>query len=270
MKTPHVFALFALLLVAVTPALANPTHTGTWTASVKNTQLQLNLRHKGEKGGQIGMPVPIAAFQGLSTAEGGTAPFKLEREAGTLHFEGRFSGGEGAGHFQFAPSAAYTQAMGALGYTQLTPDQQFQLALFDITPARVKELGALGYKDIPLKELIEVGIFQVTPEYIRELGAAGYSKLTLKQLVQTRIHDVTPERIRALAAAGFKNLELQTLMSMSIHGVTPEFIQEMRAAGFPSATPEDLVKLRIHGVDSAFVRSMSGGGKGQGDTRKKP
>ncbi len=239
MKTPSLSALFAVLLLAATPVLAAASHSGTWTASVQENQLHLNLRHKGEKGGQIGMPVPIAAFKGLSTADGSTAPFQLEREAGTLRFEGRFADGEGAGHFQFEPSAAYTQAMASLGYPQLTPDHQFQLALFDITPARVKELAALGYKDIPIKGLIEVGIFQVTPE-----------------------------RIRALAAEGFKGLELDMLMSMSIHGVTPAFIQEMRAAGFPNATAADLVKLRIHGVDSTFVRSMSGG-KGAGDTSKK-
>jgi hypothetical protein len=240
MKPQSLCALFATLLLAAAPVLASPSHTGTWTASVKENQLQLNLRQKGDKGGQYGMPVPLAAFKGLSTTDGSTAPFQLEREAGTFQFEGRFSDGEGAGHFRFEPSPAYAQAMAPLGYPQLTADQQFQLALFDITPARVKELAALGYKNISLKELIEAGIFQVTPE-----------------------------RIRALASEGYKGLDLDTLMSMSIHGVTPAFIQEMRAAGFPSATPEDLVKLRIHGVDSAFVRSMSGS-KSPGDTRKKP
>jgi hypothetical protein len=239
MKPLPLSPLFAILLLAAAPVLASPSHTGTWTGSVKETQLQLNLRHKGDTGGQIGMPVPLAAFEGLSTADGSTAPFQLKREAGTLKFEGRFADGEGAGHFTFEPSPAYTQSMASLGYPQLTPDQQFQLALFDITPARVRELAALGHKDIPLKQLIEVGIFQVTPEFIRELRTLGFQSLPARDLVSFRIH-----------------------------GVTPAFIREMRAAGFPNATAEDLVKLRIHGVDSAFVRSMSG--QGAGDTRQKP
>lgn len=261
--------LFAALLLAAAPVLANPTHSGTWTASVRENQLQLSLRPKSEKNGQLGMSIPLAAFQGLSTADGSTAPFQLPREAGTFQFEGRFAEGEGAGHFQFQPSEAYAKAMAGLGYPKLSADEHFKLAIFDISTTRVKELAALGYIDIPLDELIQVGIFQVTPEYIRTLSTLGYSKLTLRQLVQTRIHGVTPERIRALAAEGYKDLDLDTLMSMSIHGVTPAFIREMREAGYPSATADDLVKLRIHGVDSAFVRSMSGG-KGAGDSRKKP
>jgi hypothetical protein len=236
---PHVLPLLAALLVAA-PALAASTHSGTWTASLKETQLQLSLRTKGEHGWQTGMPVLLAAFQGLSTTEGSTAPFRMTREAGTFSFEGRFSGGEGAGHFQFELSEAYAQAMAGLGYPKLSPDEHFKLALFDITTQRIKELAALGYKDIPLEELFQVGIFQVTPEYIRTLTSLGYAKLTLEQLVQCRIH-----------------------------GVTPEFIREIRGAGYPSVTAEDLVKLRIHGIGPDFMRALSGG-KREGDARKKP
>ncbi len=260
--------LLAVLLMAV-PAFAAPTHTGTWSASVKETRLQLSLRMKGEQGGQIGMPVPLTAFQGLSTADGSTTPFQMTREGGTFTFEGRFAGGEGAGHFQFEPSESYAKAMAGLGYSKLSQEDHFKLALFDITTSRIKELGALGYKDIPLQDLVEVGIFEVTPEYIRALASAGLTKLSLKQLVQCRIHGVTPERIRALASEGYKNLDLDTLLSMSIHGVTPEFIREIRDMGYPNATAEDLVKLRIHGIDADFMRSLSGG-KGAGDARKKP
>lgn len=240
--TPHsaLSLLSVLLLLAAFPGHAAPSHSGTWSASVRKDQLQLSLRTKGEGSGQTSTPVPRTAFQELSTAEGSTAPFRLVREAGTFHFEGRFTDSEGAGHFRFEPSEAYTRAMAGLGYPSLTADQQYQLALFDVGPTRVKELAALGYKDIPFKQLIEVAICQVTPEYVR-----------------------------ALAAEGFKNLELEQLLALSIHGVTPEFIREVREMGYPNATADDLVKLRIHGIDSAFVRSLSGR-KGGDDARKKP
>jgi hypothetical protein len=194
----HVLPLLAALLVAA-PGLAAPTHSGTWTASVKETQLQLSLRMKGEQGGQMGMPVPITAFQGLSTADGSTAPFRMTREAGTFAFEGRFSGGEGAGHFQFEPSESYAKAMAELGYPKLSPDDHFKLALFDITTTRIKELGALGYKDMPLEELFEVGIFQVTPEFIREIRGLGYPSVTADDLVKLRIHGIDSAFIRSLS-----------------------------------------------------------------------
>jgi hypothetical protein len=194
----HLFPLLAALLVAA-PALAAPTHSGTWTASVKETQLQLSLRLKGEQGRQMGMPVPLTAFQGLSTAEGSTAPFRMTREAGTFAFEGRFSGGEGAGHFQFEPSESYAKAMAGLGYPKLSPEEHFKLALFDITTTRIKDLGALGYKDIPLETLFEVGIFQVTPEFIREIRGMGYPNASAEDLVKLRIHGIDPDFIRSLS-----------------------------------------------------------------------
>jgi hypothetical protein len=194
----HVVSLLAVLLMAA-PGLAAPTHSGTWMASVKETQLQLSLRMKGEQGGQMGMPVPLTAFQGLSTADGSTAPFRMTREAGTFTFEGRFSGGEGAGHFQFEPSESYARSMASLGYPKLSPEDHFKLALFDITTTRIKELGALGYKDIPLEDLFKVGIFQVTPEFIREIRDMGYPSVTADDLVKLRIHGIDSDFMRSFS-----------------------------------------------------------------------
>ncbi|KFE68378.1 hypothetical protein [Hyalangium minutum] len=254
---PFLLPLVAALLMAA-PVFAAPTHTGTWTASAKESQLQLSLRMKGEPGSQMGFSEPLTAFQGLSTADGSTAPFRMTREAGTFTFEGRFSGGEGAGHFQFEPNESYAKAMAGLGYPKLSSEDPFKLALFDISTSRIKELAALGYKDIPLKTLFEVGIFDVTPEYIQALAALGYTKLPLKDLVAFRIHGVSPEFVREIRGMGFPSISQDDLMAFRIHGVTPAFIREMREAGYTNATADDLVKLRIHGIDREFVRSFSG------------
>jgi hypothetical protein len=196
--TPQHFLLTALLLAAA-PVRAAPTHTGTWMATVQESQLQLSLRMKGERGWQMGMPVPLAAIQGLSTAEGSMAPFQLTREAGTFQFEGRFAGGEGAGHFRFEPREAYARAMAGLGYPKLTPDEHFQLALFDITPARVKELAALGYKSLDLDTLLSMGIHGVSPAFIREMHAAGYPNATPEDLIKLRIHGIDSAFVRSLS-----------------------------------------------------------------------
>ncbi len=199
MKLPLLSALFVSLLLGAAHALAASTHTGTWTASVRKDQLQLSLRLKGERGGQMGLPVPLASFQGLSTADGATAPFQLVREAGTFHFEGRFAEGEGAGHFRFEPAEAYARAMAGMGYPKLSRDEHFQLALFDVTPTRVKALSALGYKDIPLEELIQTGIFRVTPEFVREMRESGYPGVTLQDLIKLRIHGIDSVFVRSLS-----------------------------------------------------------------------
>ncbi|HYO68170.1 MAG TPA: hypothetical protein VEU33_19035 [Archangium sp.] len=224
-RTTYTLLISALLMWTFSVLAAAP-KSGTWTATPREDKLQMNFRV--QEHGNMGLSIPRASFQGLHTEDGADTKFQLAREAGTLRFEGRFAHGEGAGHYTFEPNAAYLEEMGKLGYTNITPDEHFQLAVFDLGPARVKALAELGYAKMSHDELLQVAIFQVTPEHIRALKAAGYDKLTLEELVASRIH-----------------------------GVTPKFVQEMREAGYPNVTLEQLVDMRIHGIDGNYVRSLS-------------
>ncbi|WP_257459349.1 hypothetical protein [Archangium lipolyticum] len=226
-RLPYLPAAAVLLwsLSAMAAPLAS-----TWTGKVLDDRVSLNLRF--EERGQMGFTVPRSALKGLSTAEGDTK-FQLVREAGTVSFEGRFSGGEGAGHYRFEPDAAWPRDMAKLGYPDLSQEEQFQFALFDMGPTRVKALAELGYTKIPHDQLLQVAIFQVTPEHIRELAALGFQKLDLDDLVATRIH-----------------------------GVTPRYIREIREAGYPGVTLEQLVQMRIHAIDANYIRSFSGNKNG--------
>jgi hypothetical protein len=258
---PSPFPLFAALLLWTFSALATPL-SGTWTGKAYDDRLNLHFRF--EEHSNVGLTVPRSAFQGLNTADGADTTFQLVREAGTLKFQGRFSGGEGAGHYQFEPHGAYLQEMAKLGYKELSPKEQLQFALFDLGPARVKALAELGYTNIPQDDLLQVAIFQVTPEHIRAMKSAGYDKLTLDDLVATRIHGLTPEFIREVKGLGFANPTLDELLSMRIHGVTPRFVREIREAGYPNVTIEQLVDMRIHAIDADYVRSLAGNKKGGG------
>ncbi|HLM48235.1 MAG TPA: 4-hydroxy-3-methylbut-2-enyl diphosphate reductase, partial [Myxococcaceae bacterium] len=209
---PSPYPLLAALLLWTLSALAAAAPlSGTWTGKAYDDKLQLDVRFAEH--GNMGLGVPRSAFQGLNTAEGADTSFQLVREAGTLKFQDRFSGGEGAGHYQFEPNAAWLQEMAKLGYKEIAPKEQLQLALFDMGPARVKALAELGYTNIPHDDLLEVAIFQVTPEHILAMKAAGYDKLPLEELVATRIHGVTPEHIRELADAGLGKLDMDKLMA---------------------------------------------------------
>ena len=261
--TPSPYPLVAALLLWTLSALAATTPlSSTWTGKAYDDKLQLNFRF--EEHGNMGLSVPRSAFQGLNTADGTDTTFQLVREAGTLKFQGRFSGGEGAGHYQFEPNATYLQEMAKLGYKDLSSKEQLQFALFDLGPARVKALAELGYTNIPHDDLLEVAIFQVTPEHIRELASVGLGKLDLDDLVATRIHGVTPEFIREVKDLGFANPTLDELLSMRIHGVTPRFVREIRDAGYPNVTIGQLVEMRVHAIDADYVRSLSGNKKGGG------
>ncbi|GMU03930.1 4-hydroxy-3-methylbut-2-enyl diphosphate reductase [Corallococcus caeni] len=245
-----------VMFLALPVVAAEAQRVGTWGAYVKEQQLQLSLQPKDRPDSHHGFSAPLADFQGLSTADGSSAPFKLVREAGTFDFEGRFNDGQGVGTWRFSPDAGYAKKLAELGIPKPDADEQFLLASVNVGPKRVQALAATGQKVTTVEELVNVGIFNITPDYVRAMAAEGYAKLTLQQLVDCRIHGVTPERIQGLAALGFKGLPLDSLLSMSIHGVTPDFIREMRGLGFPELSADDLVSMRIHGVTPAFVKEM--------------
>jgi hypothetical protein len=250
------YTLFAAVLLWTVSALAAPPLSSTWMGKALDDQLQLNFR-SGEHG-NMGLSIPRSAFQGLNMAEGTDTSFQLVREAGTVKFEGRFSGTEGAGHYRFEPNATYLGEMAKLGYTEISPEEQLQLALFDVGPARVKALAELGYTKLPHDALLQVAIFQVTPEHIRALAELDLRNLELDELVATRIHGVTPAFIREVKGLGFANPTLEEFLSMRIHGVTPSYVREIREAGYPNATIQQLVELRIHAIDADYVRSLAG------------
>lgn len=194
-RTP--FPLFTAVLLWTLTTLAAVPNTGTWMGTVRGDALNLSFRF--QEHGQMSLTVPRSAFQGLNTEDGADTKFQLVREAGTLSFEGRFAGGEGAGHYQFTPSATYLQEMEKLGYPNISPDEQLPFALFDVGPARLKALAELGYTKLSHDMLLQVAIFQVTPEYIREMREAGYPNVTLEQLIEMRIHGIDSNYARSLS-----------------------------------------------------------------------
>ncbi|HEX8492195.1 MAG TPA: hypothetical protein VF658_05085 [Pyrinomonadaceae bacterium] len=272
--------------------------TGEWVADFnrKNAdEVQFTIMRRSARGGNHSSSdgIRLSEFQGLSREQafGARADvrFRLVREAGTFEFEGSFREGKGAGHWTLTPNQSFVSAMRSRGYDNLTEDDLFSAALFDINIKSIEDLKAAGYDRLSFKELIEASIFKVTGEFIREMKSAGYDNLTLKELVEARIFKIdsqyvrevqamgferqplktlvemrifkiTPEFIREMRSMGFENLSLKQLVEFSIHDVTPEFVNGLKAEGFTSISPKEAVELKIHGVDAAFIRRVKAKG----------
>lgn len=220
-------------------------------------QLQMKRRSQGEKEWSFGNSFPESEFQGLDSGR-----FEMRRDAGTIIFKGRFDGtgpgAQGTGTYSFQPNPEYIRDMASLGYR--VEDKVFEMALFDISRASVRELRSLGYRDLSLDELIEFGIFRVTPDFIREAGELGFKDLPAKRLVEMRIHGITPDFVRQWRSAGHSDLSLDRLLELSIHGVTPGYLRELDAMGYKDLSLEDALSFRIHGVTQEFIREMDGAG----------
>jgi hypothetical protein len=298
------FVAVALLCVAGSVKLASPVQaaqqaiTGEWLADFSRQnadEVQFTILRRTARGGNHTSSdgFRLSEFQGLTREQTSGARtevrFRLVREAGTFECEGSFREGKGAGHWTLTPNQSFISAMRSRGYDDLTEDDLFSAALFDINIKSIEELKSAGYDRLSFKELVEASIFKVTGEFIREMKSAGYDNLTLKELVEARIFKIdsqyvkevqamgferqplkglvemrifkiTPEFIREIRATGFENLSLKQLVEFSIHKVTPEFVNGLRAEGFTSISPREAVEMKIHGVDADFIRRVKAKG----------
>lgn len=261
----------ALSLLVCLYAVSASALDGAWTATIdekRPDRLYLNLtqgRHHN-----MGTTFRLASFSGLTAAQVRAATmtpvqFAMQREAGTVSFEGTFRNGKGAGQFTFAADRTYIDKVRALGIEfkldkprrkkdRSDDEELFQLALHDVSTAFIKSMIAEGYR-VSLEKYLEMRIFDITPEYIREMRSLGFKNIDDEELVASKIHRVTPQFVREMRAAGW-DLSLEELQSSAIHGATPQFAEEMRKLGYGNLSHDDLVSFRIHRVTAEFIETM--------------
>lgn len=241
---------------------------GAWTSSAETKhpgKIYMNINYG--RNSNMGSTMPIANFAGLTTAQihattSTPVQFAMNREAGTISFDGTYRNGKGAGQFTFAPNRNYINAIRALGLDfeldgrKRDRDEEetlFVLALHDVSTAYIKSMHAEGYKT-SLEKYLAMRIFDITPEYIREMRSLGFSSLDEDELIGSRIHKVTPEYVREMRAAGW-DLSLEELQASRIHGATPEYAAQMKRLGY-SLDHDDLIAFRIHKVTPEFIEEL--------------
>jgi hypothetical protein len=254
----------AVATIAIAPAHAGELQ-GTWTASLqKEHPGRIDFSLQTGRNDQHGSRFTRSDFAGLSSAEiesKSRVPvrFELEREAGTITFEGTFRDGRGGGDFTFVPDADYVRKLRSVGvrFEAKHGDEDremLNLALFDVSIPFIRSMQALGY-DETIDKYVAFRIFGVDPDYVHDMESVGFENLSADKLVETRIHGATPEYIREMRADG-ENLRLDQYIESRIFQITPEFAKEMRHAGYPGLKRDLLVQFKIHGVSPTFVREL--------------
>lgn len=274
---------------------AEPTE-GTWTLQAREDgTMQMGL-HFGTS--NWGRPIDRADLVGLTDAQVAAAvstpvAFRIDREAGVFDLEGAFHEGRGAGHFRFTPNRAFPSVLRGMGVRDAdriedgelmvlalggassatlrelagvdvrprTVEEVVQLALFDITPAYVREVRGLfgGAGTEGVEEIVEMRIHDVSAALVRELAEMGFRGLSRDEVMQMGIHGVDADHVNAFRALGF-DLTAEQAVELKIHGVTPEYVREMRAAGFTDLSADALSEMHVHGVTAAYVQSLADAG----------
>jgi hypothetical protein len=283
------FILVAAVFVA---SFAIAETRGAWHITTDGTRFHLDISRGNTM--HWGQSMDPASFTGLSASILSTkaetpVKFELIRDAGTIHFTGTFSDGDGVGRFTFEPSRGYASALKQLGVSGEIDDEDdlFGLAMSDVSIAFIREMQSLGYREtldqyrafrihgvnpqfvrdlrglgydsLSADDLVAFRIHGVSPQFIREMKDLGYS-VSADQLVAFRIHGASPEFVRGMKDLGVRGLDADEIVALRIHGATVDYVRELADLGYKNLSSEELVSMRIHGVSTRFIRDLKDAG----------
>jgi hypothetical protein len=252
---------FVLYASVSTAALAQQ---GSWTLMPTDEagRMHFTVMQRRERGmSHSGSDWPVSAFEGLDLATRARhdVTFTITRDAGRFECEGYLANGEGAGTFTFTPDPAFVRSMSDLGFGGIDEDEQFAMALHDVSLDFARQMQRENLAEMDTDKLVAFRIFDVSQEFIREIRREGLTATDADELVAFRIHGVSPAKIRELREAGI-DADEDELIAFQIHGVSPEFIAEVERLGYANVDGDDLVAMRIHGVTPAFISNMQSRG----------
>lgn len=259
-----------ILAVATTTADAQRSPTGRFRIEGSpryNGGIELTISDKGEgfNRGMTTLSVAPNELKGLSQAQlddsyAGPIHFSLTRDAGTITFDGKASGGEGSGQYTFAADPAFSSALSKRGLGTASESEQFQLALFDVGYPLLDELRSQHYPTATIPELVRMGMHGVDVDFVHDMGALHYQFASLSELTKFRDHGVDPEFVSELRKAGYSNLGSEELLKLKDHGVDADFISDLSRAGFSKLEPDMLLRARDHGVTPSFIEGIKRAG----------
>lgn len=264
-------ALIAAVLLVTIAAVASPsTFTGQWyiEQSDKSGQIHIGLRYErhtltSNYNSMESWDAPLSAATGLTQAaldgSGSHGQFRLVRDAGTFVCDGWLSGGKGSGTFSFEASQQFAGELKKRGVGDVTEEQQFRMAMANVSLELVDTLKAAGYQ-FDSDELIRTANHGVSLDYIKQINALGYHPSTLHGLIRMRDHGVSAEYVKAIQSSGLKGLSEDEIVRLRDHGVSAEYIHGLAQYGITDLSAEALTRLRDHGVDPEYIAAMRAAG----------
>ena len=252
--------MFMLLAAATVIVTGIPTHNpdlleGTFDARLDRSPY-INVSINTEAGGYTnwGRSFERSELRAMRVGKN-RITFTLVRPAGTFSMEGKGSEQKLRGNFDFTPSAQFRKQMAALGYSGLTSERMFVLAVGNLSIADIKYLEQATSDKLTTAQLVRMLSRGVDVEFTKGMEQVGFRNLSSSHLIHTRDHGVSPRYIANLMKFGYR-VGLEDYIRGKDHGVSEGQIVEMRELGF-EPTFEELVTARDHGVNKDFVQEFA-------------
>lgn len=200
-----------------------------------------------------GVDLALDELQGLTSdqlhAAHADVSFSLKRDAGAFACAGSVILGIGGGAFRFVPDPDFAAKLAALGFGTVEPDEQFALAVRDVSLEFAEAVKAAGIAEVSVRDLVRFRDHGIEAPLLREMASAGYLGLTAGDVVRFQDHGIDGEYLRGLVRSGHPQFPAPDVVRLHDHGVDPEYVARVQASGFGPMSAEQIVKLHDHGVD---------------------
>jgi hypothetical protein len=264
-------AIFAALFLGAMAApgysetqseLSKLINSGTWKiyATEKAGFVNLTLSYSATLSNSAGI-VPLAAMgmQVEELAGEHSVQFRFPTDAGDFMCQGDAANGNGNGTFVFVPDAAYARAYDAAHPARITPRQQVQAGIFDLSIDFVRAVAAAGFADTPFETLLGMKMFGVTPEFLKALHADFPTADSSEVVGMWMFVDKEHADVHALHL-DFPTESLDAVAALAAAGVTPAYVAALRSADVHDISAESVAVLRANGVEQAFLDHLAANG----------
>jgi beta-lactamase regulating signal transducer with metallopeptidase domain len=228
---------------------------GSWFATIENNTVNMQFKN-GEKSNSSST-FQLSEFNDLPRDKQGE--FSLTREAGTMHFNGKFEGKNGMGTYKFSPNKNFSKELAEQGVTVAKDIDLMVFFMVNVKTSYVKMLKKKGYKDINEDDLIPLAALDVNEDYINSITKAGIKDFNLEDLIPLKSLNIDAAFIEEIRNSGYKNVTADNLIALKSQNITGKYISDFNSASKEKNDDndeDDIIAFKSLNIDKEFIDSF--------------
>jgi len=228
---------------------------GSWFATIENNTVNMQFK-SGEKSNSSST-FQLSEFNDLPRDRQGE--FSLTREAGTMHFTGKFEGKNGMGTYKFSPNKNFSKELAEQGVTVAKDIDLMVFFMVNVKTSYVKMLKKKGYKDIKEDDLIPLAALDVNEDYINSITKAGIKDFNLEDLIPLKSLNIDAAFIEEIRNSGYKNVTADNLIALKSQNITGKYISDFNSASKEKNDDndeDDIIAFKSLNIDKEFIDSF--------------
>ena len=228
---------------------------GSWFATIENNTVNMQFK-SGEKSNSSST-FQLSEFNDLPRDRQGE--FSLTREAGTMHFNGKFEGKNGMGTYKFSPNKNFSKELAEQGVTVGKDIDLMVFFMVNVKTSYVKMLKKKGYKDIKEDDLIPLAALDVNEDYINSITKAGIKDFNLEDLIPLKSLNIDAAFIEEIRNSGYKNVTADNLIALKSQNITGKYISDFNSSSKEKNDDndeDDIIAFKSLNIDKEFIDSF--------------